>query len=153
MNQTITLPSTDALRLTFSYDENSGALTNKITGYTYSLRKYSRVTVNGIKLLAHRVIWKLMTGEEPKGVIDHINNNPSDNRWENLQDIPERMNVMKDKALPIFPPNSTSYPGSTKWVARGSMDGVKHYQTFVTECEAIAYAEQFRAVTLQSKSV
>ena len=35
--------------------------------------------------LAHRVIWKLVTGEDPSLEIDHKNRDPGDNRWENLR--------------------------------------------------------------------
>jgi hypothetical protein len=42
-----------------------------------------------------RVIWKYHKGVEPKGVIDHINGDSTDNRIENLQDITQKQNVNK----------------------------------------------------------
>jgi hypothetical protein len=44
-------------------------------------------TLDGSKgIKAHRVIWKLIYGEDPVGKeIDHINGNPKDNRIENLR--------------------------------------------------------------------
>lgn len=38
------------------------------------------------RLLAHRVIWKWVTGEEPPE-LDHINHLRSDNRWDNLRPV------------------------------------------------------------------
>jgi len=57
---------------------------------------YSRVQLFGKKYLVHRVIWEMFNGEIPKGkVIDHINNNSSDNRIENLQCITQTQNAQR----------------------------------------------------------
>ena len=45
---------------------------------------YRRLSLAGKSFYAHRIIWKLQTGEEPK-VIDHLNGDRSDNRIENLR--------------------------------------------------------------------
>lgn len=34
---------------------------------------------------AHRIIWKMIYGQDPPGIIDHINGDGSDNRIENLR--------------------------------------------------------------------
>lgn len=47
--------------------------------------------VLGNAYLAHRVIWKLVTGDEPV-VIDHINGCPSDNRFCNLRSVTQHEN-------------------------------------------------------------
>jgi hypothetical protein len=41
-------------------------------------------TVLRVVCKAHRVIWKLVTGEEPSA-IDHLNGDGQDNRWTNLR--------------------------------------------------------------------
>lgn len=54
--------------------------------------KYQRYVV-------HRVIWVLETGEDPGHlVVDHINRDPSDNRWCNLRIVPQNVNLKNSKA-------------------------------------------------------
>lgn len=48
-------------------------------GYLYG-------SIMKVKVKAHRVIWCIMTGKWPSGVIDHINHRCNDNRWSNLRD-------------------------------------------------------------------
>ena len=45
---------------------------------------YPRVTIDGRKYVAHRVIWLLVTGEDPDLCIGHINGDRFDNRFSNL---------------------------------------------------------------------
>lgn len=54
---------------------------------------YVRFQHNGKKQRGHRVAHYVMTGEWPLGVIDHINSNKSDNRWDNLREISHADNV------------------------------------------------------------
>lgn len=52
---------------------------------TLSNRGYWIAQIDGKKIAVHRVIWELLNGPIPEGkVIDHINQNRSDNRIENL---------------------------------------------------------------------
>lgn len=51
-----------------------------------SKRGYWIAQLDGKKLAVHRLIWELLNGPIPEGkVIDHINQNRSDNRIENLR--------------------------------------------------------------------
>lgn len=47
--------------------------------------RYIEVRFMNDRYRAHRIIFKMMTGIDPKEEIDHINNNPIDNRWKNLR--------------------------------------------------------------------
>lgn len=47
----------------------------------------------GKMFFAHRIIWKMMTGEDPDE-IDHINGVRSDNRWSNLRNVDTQSNRM-----------------------------------------------------------
>lgn len=70
------------------------------------------------RLLAHRVIWKMMTGDEPND-IDHINGNRSDNRFANLRSVTHETN---GRNLSRRVNNTSGAVGVSrhrrKWVAR-----------------------------------
>ena len=58
---------------------------------------YQQVTakVDGELYTLSKLVWKYHMGVEPKGVIDHINGDSTDNRIENLQDITQSQNLSK----------------------------------------------------------
>lgn len=59
---------------------------------------YRRINVFGHLYYAHRLAWLYMTGEWPEHQIDHINMDPSDNRWANLRAATPRQNRGNRKA-------------------------------------------------------
>lgn len=58
---------------------------------------YIVVKVLGGTYLAHRLIWKIRTGEDPQE-IDHINRDKQDNRWVNLRNVDHSAN-MRNRGL------------------------------------------------------
>ena len=55
---------------------------------------YLRVFLNYQVYMVHRIIWKMVTGDDPDVLeIDHINKNRSDNRMENLRLVTHVENV------------------------------------------------------------
>jgi hypothetical protein len=60
---------------------------------------YRSGSLDGRYYTAHRVIWKMMTGEEPV-VIDHINGDGTDNRIVNLRSVTATINA-RNMARPI----------------------------------------------------
>jgi HNH endonuclease len=49
-------------------------------------------------LLAHRVIWKIVTGKEPPFLIDHEDTDGFNNRWKNLRDANLSQNRINSEA-------------------------------------------------------
>lgn len=78
---------------------------------------YIKVYFMGHNYGANRVAWFLHYGEQPKGVIDHINRVVDDNRICNLRDVSHRDNSLnKNKQCEEF--NGTSFnKASKKWVS------------------------------------
>jgi hypothetical protein len=55
---------------------------------------YKIITINGHKYKAHRIAWFYMTGRWPYPVVDHINRNKLDNRFENLRETTVKENTI-----------------------------------------------------------
>ena len=96
-------PSRQTLCELFDYDEWSGSFTWKNpTGPRVKVgdsvgnlgnNGYIQVKLFNKRYLAHRLIYKMMTGDEPIE-IDHINNNRTDNRWVNLRNVTHSTNQL-----------------------------------------------------------
>ena len=82
-------PSQVLLKKVFDYNQETGIVTwkktNKEAGYI-DTTGYRRIRFKGRLYLSSRLIWKWMTGEEPKNTIDHINRVRTDNSWANLKE-------------------------------------------------------------------
>ena len=72
--------------------KNAGRVAGSIDANGYVV-----LTVAGKMHKAHRLAFLLVTGEMPKGQVDHINGNRSDNRWDNLRDVPKLTNALNQK--------------------------------------------------------
>lgn len=75
----------------------NGQYANKPAGTTCKHSGYVILDVFAQPHRAHRVIFALMTGDWPKGQIDHINGNRADNRWANLRDVSKKENGKNQK--------------------------------------------------------
>lgn len=103
-------------------------------------------------LKVHKLVAMAFLGHIPCGyklVIDHINDNPLDNRLENLQIITQRENVSKTQGK-----YSSKYKGvsfcnkSGKWVAMIFFNKNKKYLgSFINEYEAhLAYQNKLKEI-------
>ena len=101
------LPTPEEIAVYLAYDAATGTLTWKhrpsVSGSWNSrcagkpagnidIHGYRRVSIENRKFWAHRLIWRLMTGEEP-AMVDHINGDRGDNRFENLRAADQAENL------------------------------------------------------------
>jgi hypothetical protein len=102
----VKLPPQVELRQIFRYEPETGKLFwlpregniswNKVFGGKEAgcldSKGYVRIRTEGRVWVAHRVIWKLVHGDDPE-FIDHINGTRSDNRLENLRSVTQTENA------------------------------------------------------------
>lgn len=96
------LLSIDRLDELLSYDEYTGIITSlaqrgpirigqrlgcldKVSGYRY-------IMIDGSRYLEHRLIWFIMNLSWPNNIIDHIDNNRSNNTYSNLRNASYKLN-------------------------------------------------------------
>lgn len=93
----------ERLKELVSYNQETGVFTRKTT---YSNRYkcgnkigwktshgYIFILVDNNEYYGHRLAWLYMTGEFPKGQIDHINGIRTDNRFSNLRNVSPSENM------------------------------------------------------------
>jgi hypothetical protein len=156
------LPSADYLDQCFEYDQETGELRWKERPVSHFPTKraaaiwngrfagklagcanadgYRIVGVGTINWLAHRLIWKLMTGDDGPESVDHRNGDTGDNRWCNL-----RAATKTEQAWNAVPPKNSRTgrrgvsPHRRKWGARIAMNGmVRWLGVYATVEEASA---------------
>jgi hypothetical protein len=114
------IPSVEFLRERYAYDPATGVLTSRLSGRPVG-HKHSegyivvRLRKHDPSYLAHRVIWKMMTGQEPPDELDHENGDKADNRWGKFRPATPSQNVHNSGARPH---NKSGLKGVTTRPAR-----------------------------------
>jgi hypothetical protein len=97
--------------------------------FTSNSRGYYTGSILAKNYFAHRVIWKMVHGVEPK-VIDHINGNGLDNRITNLRSVSQSINCRnaRTKSNNTSGINGVSLHADTgKFRANLTVDGKQHH--------------------------
>lgn len=101
---------------------------------------YVRVTIDGRRHAAHRIVWALATGHYPASMIDHANGDGTDNRLANLRPATPRQN-MQNRRSPrgARSPLLGAHWDSERccWISRIRDGGRTHHLgRFASDCEA-----------------
>lgn len=145
--------SIETLREWIDYDPNTGELTwlksphhlvkkGDVAG-SYEKRGYKVIQVQKRSIKGHRAAWAITHGYFPTMEIDHIDNNPSNNRIENLREVDRSKNQMNTKNAKN---NSSGIKGVSycnpkkKWIAAISINKKKicigHFDSFEDAVQA-----------------
>lgn len=117
----------------------------KVVGFK-NAKGYLKVSINHQKYFLHRILWKLVTGNEPIAQIDHKDGGTSTNQWENLREATPAQNQQNKRKHPA---NQWGYKG-VEWKARDKRFRARFYingkrrtfGSFATPYEAhLAYIE------------
>ena len=99
---------------------------------------YRRGTIWGQTYLAHRVIWALVMGYWPHELIDHINGDKTDNRWNNLRCATQAENLRNQGTRSD---NTSGFKGVSwkkrlrRWQANIRVSGVQMHLGYFDDAE------------------
>lgn len=118
---------------------SANAIAGAIAGSNFM--GYLSVSVAKRHYLCHRLAWLYMTGEWPQFTVDHIDGSRSNNRWDNLRDVPHRTNIQNERKARTSNKSSGLLgvaPNGKRWMAQIRLGGKKseYLGTFDTPEEA-----------------
>jgi hypothetical protein len=148
------LPSKEFLNNILKYNPETGVVTSlqnskrrkigDILG-TKDSKGHFQIWVDGRLFSMHRIIWKIQTGKDPKGQIDHINGIRDDNRFINLRDVAQQEN---NKNIRPLKNNTSGHMGvifhklSNKWAAVIGVNGKRKHLGLFKEKEDAVFARK-----------
>lgn len=156
--------NSDRLHQLFVYEPETGVLrwrvapcsrakVGGVAGGVHKRTEYIRVSVDGRETTAHRVIWTMLHGSIPAGmVIDHINGIRADNRLSNLRCVTQQVNTQNRRK-----PSSHNKVGL---LGVRRMRGTNRFTAEIKDAEGVVHhlggfatAEEAHAAYLAAKAV
>lgn len=132
----------EALRKAFNYDPATGKLTWRESGREAGAKAHSgyrRVGLHYHDYWAHRIIWAWWHGDWPEGVIDHIDQDGSNNRIENLRTTNRSGNAknMRRSIANKSGVTGVCFCNRTKtWIVQIKDGGVRHHLGYFKDFDA-----------------
>lgn len=126
----------DGLLASISYDPETGAFSWTVTNrYVVLGERADRVNARGYRRIpyknktyqAHRVAWRVMTGEWPAQLVDHANGDRADNRWSNLRAATPAQNNANMRGQGRYPKGVSFHKQVGRYQASIKVDGKCHY--------------------------
>lgn len=147
------VPSIQRVRELFSYNPETGSITWAVRRCGVKCgseagtdhKGYRRVRIDAKFILAHRLAWAIHYGRWPHEQIDHINQNKSDNRINNLREASHSDNMVNR----TYPKGASGVTGVSKhrlgWQAEISVNGRHVYVGIFKTIEEAASARSYAA--------
>lgn len=125
MSKIKALPPQDFLIKILDYNKETGeliwkqtkskAIKGNVAGYLRQCAHgsvYRMIRINGVGYSAHRLAWRIVTGQDPGALqIDHIDGNSTNNSWSNLR---LASNAENQRNKGIFRNNKSGFKGVHK---------------------------------------
>jgi len=112
---------------------------------------YVKIQIKGCRFYAHRLAWLYMTGEFPDSIVDHKNQNRSDNRWCNLRKATKSQNMINKQKIKN---NTSGYIGvcwhkkAAKYEAYVASNKIKYYLGLFDSAKEAAQVRDNKAIEL-----
>lgn len=126
------------------YDPETGGITKRgKTDWCQQKRGYMLVSIGGVQHKAHRLAWFYMTGSWPKNHIDHIDGDPTNNRWSNLRDVTRSQNLRNQHRTKR--PDCGVYKRKNRWIVSLTENGIRKFHgSFINREDAVLKSQEVR---------
>lgn len=117
--------------------------------------RHLKVGIHGTTVFVHLVIWKMITGAEPTGEIDHRDTDGGNNRWENLREATGQQNCFNRNRWrkKTLPKGVCFHKATQKYIAQIGIDGRSRYLGIYDDPEVAALAYRRAALARNSTFV